>query len=278
MRMMNAIRNMDSLQKLTIGSLCSNVILATGMVIATYALVNEHERIVLVPPHLDRQVQIAWNSADTQYVKSFGLYIATLVGNIQPRTSSVVLETVAAFMDPEIYSEFRRQTRTVTEDPIFKQSGAVITFQPSIIKYEPETSRVFVSGALITKSAGTDRSKSVTYEIGLQIRYGRPWVHHFTSYEGATPHLLSWHVTRAEKEGRDLPDYLKRGYRPDVPNEFIKPLPVETDMDKPIASEKTASEPVEANAVIKPDQHDASNVVEPAVVTKPQILNGREPQ
>ena len=224
MRMPTALKNMDSLQKLSIGSLCSNVILAVGLVVAIIQITGEHERIVLVPPHLDRQVEIAWNSADAEYMKSFGLYVATLVGNVQPRTSKVVLDTVGAFMDAEIYGEFRRQTRAIIDDPIFKQSGAVITFQPSSIQYEAETSRVFVVGALITKSATNNRAKTVTYEIGMQVRNGRPWVHHFTSYEGSVPHTLSWHVQYAKREGKELPNYVRPGFKPDEPNVFVKPI------------------------------------------------------
>lgn len=248
MKMMTAIKNMDSLQKLTIGSLCSNVILATGLVAAIFAITNEHERIVLVPPHLDRQVEIAWASADSEYMKSFGLYVATLVGNIQPRTSKVVLDTVGVFMDPDIYSEFRRQTRAIIDDPIFKQSGAVITFQPSSIQFEAETSRVFVTGALITKSATNNRAKTVTYEIGLQIRHGRPWVHHFTSYEGSVPHTLAWHVQRAEREGKELPNYVKPGFKPDVPNQFVRPAPPAPDEQPQVLTEETTPAMVQGAA------------------------------
>lgn len=96
---------------------------------------------------------------------------------------------------------------SIIDDPVFKSSGAIITFQPNGIQFEPETSRVFVTGTLITKSSRLDQQKTVTYEIGVRILEGRPVVTHFTSYEGAVPHTVSWHVNNAERDGKPIPDY-----------------------------------------------------------------------
>lgn len=225
MKLPNAVKNMSELQKLTFASIVVSIVLSAAVLVAVVKLVSSHERVVLVPPHLDEKVEVSWRSADAVYMKSFGLYVATLIGNIQPKTSKVVLDTVGVFMDTDIYNEFRTQARSIIDDPVFKISGAVITFQPSAIQYEPESSRVFVTGALITKSATSHKSKNVVYEIGLQIRNGRPWVYHFTSYDGSTPHTMSWHIQKAEKEGTKIPDHIMPGFKPGGPPAFIAPVP-----------------------------------------------------
>lgn len=208
MNFKDALRNMRELQLMTKGLLVSNIILAAGMVYGLASISGERERIVLVPPMLDAKAEVAWNSANREYIKGFGMYIATLVGNIQPKSSTVVLDAVSAFMDPIIYTEFRRQLLTLIEDPVFKASGSVITFQPNSIQYEPETNRVFVGGTLITATSGSQKyQKQVTYEMGITIREGRPWVSHFLSYEGNIPRLVAWHVNRNSRDGTDIPDY-----------------------------------------------------------------------
>ncbi len=208
MNFKNALRNMGQLQAMTKGMILSNIILALGVVYAMVHFNNQRDRVVLVPPNMDAKAVIAWNYADREYLKSFGLFIANLVGNIQPKSSTVVLDSVSAFMDPSIYTDFRRQLLAVIEDPVFKASGSVISFLPASIQYEPETSRVFVTGTLITSTSGAQKyQKQVVYEVGASIRSGRPWVTHFLSYEGSIPRTVTWHVTHAQKEGKPIPEY-----------------------------------------------------------------------
>lgn len=208
MKFKSALRNMSQLQALTKGLLLSNIILGFGAVYSIVHFNNQHDRTVLVPPNLDAKAVIAWNHADREYLKSFGLYIASMVGNIQPKSSTVVLDAVSAFMDPSIYADFRRQLLAVIEDPVFKASGSVISFLPATIQYEAETNRVFVTGTLITSTSGAQKyNKQVVYEIGAAIRSGRPWVTHFLSYEGSIPRTVTWHVTHAQKDGKPIPDY-----------------------------------------------------------------------
>lgn len=208
MKFIDAVRNMSQLQAMTKSMLLSNVIMAAGLVYAVVAINGLRERVVLVPPNLDKRAEVAWKSADKEYLKSFGLYIAVLVGNMQPKSSAVILDSVSAFMDPSIYSDFRRQLLTLIEDPVFKASGSVISFIPAGIQYEVETSRVFVSGSLITSTSGSQKyQKQVTYEIGVVIREGRPWVAHFLSYEGSVPRTVNWHVNQSARDGKEIPDY-----------------------------------------------------------------------
>lgn len=208
MNLKSALQNMKQLQALTIMTLSANVILSVGLAYAAIQLANRHERVVLVPPNLDKKAEIAWNHADKEYIKSFGLYMATLVGNIQPKSSTVVLDSVSAFMDPSIYTDFRLQLMAIIEDPVFKASGSVISFLPQSVQYETETSRVFITGSIITSTAGSTKyQKNVVYEVGARIREGRPWVTHFTSYEGAQIRSVNWWSQKHARDGTPIPNY-----------------------------------------------------------------------
>lgn len=139
---------------MTKGLLVSNIILGAGMVYGLISISGERERIVLVPPTLDQKAEIAWKSANKEVCKEFWSLHCTLVGNMQPKSSTIVLDAVSAFMDADIYTEFRRQIMTLIEDPVFKSSGSVISFQANSIQYEAETNRVLCTGSLITTTSG----------------------------------------------------------------------------------------------------------------------------
>lgn len=202
-----AMRNMGLLQKMTMVSMVSNVVLSVSVFYAFIALNNTHERLVIIPPHLDSKAEIAWNSANKNYLQSFGFYVANLVGNIQPSTAGIILEATSAFMEPRIYNEFRRQAIDIINDPVFKQTKSSTFFSPRSIVFEKETSKVFVLGELETKSVNSDLRKKVVYEIGIVIREGRPWVTHFTSYDGDKPKTIHWYL----KNQMELPEHAVPG-------------------------------------------------------------------
>ena len=267
MNFKNAIRNMGQLQAMTKSMLLANVIMAAGLVYAIVAVNGQRERVILVPPNLDKRAEIAWKAADKEYIKSFALYIAVLVGNMQPKSSAVILDSVSAFMDPAIYHDFRRQLLTLIEDPVFKASGSVISFIPSSIQYEAETSRVFVTGTIITSTSGAQKyQKQVTYELGVLIREGRPWVAHFLSYEGTIPRTVGWHVNLSTREGKDIPEYA-------LPYKMRKnsetPAPA-ADLSGMLMDESALAVPV--------DQTVARQQTDPAPVAAPESTPVQEQQ
>ena len=71
MNFKDALRSMSQLQAFTKAMLMSNIIMAVGLTCAIFAVSGQRERVVLVPPALDRRAEIAWKSADKEYLKSF---------------------------------------------------------------------------------------------------------------------------------------------------------------------------------------------------------------
>ena len=183
-------------------------VLSCALLYTVVKLGDQHERIVLVPPDLDQRAQIAWESANQEYIKSFAMYMATLIGNLQPKTSATVLDSISIFLRPTVYSSVRTQLLRVLEDPVFRSSGSVFSFMPQAIRYEPETRRAFVSGRITTLTGGGDKyTKAVTYEMTVQIRQGRPYVLHFTSYDDLKPHTARWWERESQRTGDPIPAY-----------------------------------------------------------------------
>lgn len=174
--------------------LVSNTCLVILTAILITLLLSRHERLVLVPPHLDSKMEVSWNSANEGYYKSFGMYVATLIGSVTPRTVKFVANSLGDFMAPPIYSKVRAQILSLANSPTFMHATSTNFFRPDSIVYEASTSRVFVLGKLV--NAGfqevADSEKPVIYEMRIRMHDGRPQITGFTSYSGTQAHTLKW--------------------------------------------------------------------------------------
>lgn len=168
------------------GLLISNVLLAGALAVSVAANMSNRERLVIIPPYLDGKMEIGWNGANSEYLKSFGLYLSVLVGNITPKNAKFVTDSLSSYLAPDIYSEARGQLLSFLEDPQFRQGGFIVTFQPDKVLWEPKTNRVFVTGNSISTVLGQKDTfaRQITYEMDIVVRAGRPLVRRMLSYTG----------------------------------------------------------------------------------------------
>ena len=181
--------------------LLSNTALAVTLMGTLYLAIGNRERVVLVPPQLDARVTVGMTTASSEYLKSFGLYIATLVGNITPYNVDFLTDILSRYLDARVYTAVRTRLQAVANDPVFRNSGGASWFEARRLDYEKETSRVFVVGQLNTLSAGKTNPDvaPVVYELRIEMRDGRPLVLALDSYEGSEPHSLKWQASHAHE-------------------------------------------------------------------------------
>lgn len=191
--------------------LFSNVILAGLLAASVTANLSSHERVTLVPPQLDKQAEISWNSADANYMKAFGLYVASMVGNITPKNVKLTADAIGAHLDAEIYAPVRSQILSLANDETFQRSNAMNYFAPSSVTYEVDEqkrNKVFVVGTLTTVGFNQNDNtrpdgNPVVYEIGVKIQAGRPIITSFTSYQGKQPHTAKWVAAQGKRTEQD---------------------------------------------------------------------------
>ena len=58
--------------------------LSLVVLMQTFALLGRDRVVVLVPPELSAETEIARNRAGKDYTKAWGLHVATLIGNVTP--------------------------------------------------------------------------------------------------------------------------------------------------------------------------------------------------
>lgn len=180
------------------GLLVSNIALAFTVVILGVLAFNQRERVVLVPPHLDQRVEVSWNAATANYYKGWGMYVATLMGNLTPKNVKFTADVLGPMFTPEVYAPIRSKMLALLDDPNFARANAFNFFTPQQNIYEPELNRVFVTGFLVTSaynyvtSGSAADTKPVVYEMDFRMQLGLPIITRFDSYEGSQPHTQLW--------------------------------------------------------------------------------------
>jgi conjugal transfer pilus assembly protein TraE len=153
-----------------------NLILVIGVL-------NTEKLVVLIPQGLSEQADIAQNKASEGYKKSWGMYAATLLGNITPENADFILESLNDMVTPDIKLLLNDQVRNDLET--LKEEKVSSTFEIKKVSYEPETDKVFVTGKhWITGVGAKSGSSGQTFEFKIDIKNYSPIISHLALYEG----------------------------------------------------------------------------------------------
>lgn len=182
---MRFIKYQASLREMARNSATKNIIIA--VLLATNSLLawgwfTSTETIVLVPPTLDERVVVSANDASEGYKSAWAVYVAEMMGNITPGNAEFISRHMDAMFAPEAYRELSaaidEQLDAIERDRI------TVRFEPSEVHYEARTEKVFVTGFFQSSGAGGDgRRTNRTFEMRIDMRFGRPWVTHFVAYQ-----------------------------------------------------------------------------------------------
>lgn len=171
----------------------SNVVLAILLALFFVQSLSQKEDVVLVPPVVDKEMRISISSANKDYMESFGLYVATLVGNVTPTNATTITEYLSQNFDSETYASTRKTILAAAETSSFREAAASSKFEPENVHFEAPTSKVFVSGGMrLITTAGSQPPRPITYEMVIRIVNRRPVVYSLVSYDGAEPHTEQW--------------------------------------------------------------------------------------
>lgn len=168
--------NNRSLRVITLGLALANVILV-GM------LAFRSEIVTINPPDPQGVIQYSKSKASDDALTSWGLYLATLIGNVSPSNAEFVSNSVAKILDPSIYQEvmlsISKQTKLIQEDQLS------LHFEPADVKFNARDNVVYVTGWLTTKdSHGTASREQRTYELWWKVTNYQPRLTGMKAYPG----------------------------------------------------------------------------------------------
>lgn len=184
--------------------LVANLIMVMGVVSLLVITASRHERIVLVPPHLEGKSEVSWRSASPEYYKAWGFYVAHLIGNITPENLSYIIDALGDIFAPKLFPPLKAKLLAMGRDPAFNTATSMAYFVASRVLWEPGSQKVFVMGRYINSTAtatgGYDQHQNVVLEFVFEMFDGKPMLTHFSSYPGTHPHTLAWRKAY-DKEG-----------------------------------------------------------------------------
>ena len=183
---MRFIKYQASLREMARNSATKNIIIA--VLLATNSLLawgwfTATETIVLVPPTLDERVVVSANEASEGYKTAWGVYVAEMMGNITPGNAEFIAEHMDAMFAPQAYRSL--STAIADQLEVIERDRITVRFEPTRVFYEGRTEKVFVTGFFQSSGAGGDGERlNRTFEMRVDMRFGRPWVTHFVAYQG----------------------------------------------------------------------------------------------
>jgi len=138
---------------------------------------------VLVPPTLNEATSVSKRSADAGYKKAWGLFVASLLGNVSPGNADFVMESLQLLMAPRVFATLKSSVASDVE--MIKKDGVSVSFEQKTVLFERETDKVFVIGRTgISNAAGSVTKFDRVFEMRVTIDNGQPQIVELDSYQG----------------------------------------------------------------------------------------------
>lgn len=192
--------------KVAVGGVLTSFVLAIVVLILSVALSNQRERILLVPPTIDQQYQINWDSANTEYYQSMAMVAAGLIGSTTPKTLTNNLKTLNQFLSPALQRQMEESLNALSNK--LPKDNFNAWFIPKNVFYEKQTNKIFIQGALQSSLVSNRvQEQAVVYEFIIRMVSGKPVIVHFDSYEGTRPLTLAQiraNETAAQQSGQAI--------------------------------------------------------------------------
>lgn len=139
--------------------------------------------VVLVPPLHDERMEVASSHASEGYKRAWALTVAELAGNVTPGNADLVLRMLGDLLSPSAYRAIAAELAAQIAD--IKRDSITVSFEPREIRYATPTSTVYISGQFSSQGVSGQPIKAIrTYEMVIDIRFGRPWITAFKPYQG----------------------------------------------------------------------------------------------
>jgi len=146
------------------------------------ALLQAERTVVLVPPILENQVNVARASASQEVKEAWGLFVTELLGNVTPTNAPFLRQTLEPLLSPTL----RRAVRDSLDAQVeaLQRDRVSVRFAPELVQYEATHDRVRISGKQVISGPGADPvTRPRTYEIQVAFRNYRPLITHLDAYQ-----------------------------------------------------------------------------------------------
>lgn len=183
--------------------------LTATVVMLSILLFTKDKTIVLVPPVINESVELSQKTAASGFKKTWGLYLAGLIGNVKPGNADLIVTELQSLMRPDVLQAFKSALAQQLEQ--IRRDQLSVEFEATQIYYEKESDRVFVLGkSNITGPLGKSGKFQRVFEFGIEVKSFAPVVTFLDTYEG-DPHTTAWRDREEKRAQREA----EKGVKPD---------------------------------------------------------------
>ncbi len=175
-----------------------NISLIILCLILAFKILITKEKIILVPPKINKDIVIQSNYANKDYYIQMGLFLTSLIGNQTPENSSFLMNILLKYFAPDAYQKLKEQI--MDQILMLKDRGISMTFYPGSVYLDDKKHTVYVSGLQQYKSGkNIEKEVKITYEIKFKISDYKIYVVDFIAHFGELKSLLKGRKYKAGK-------------------------------------------------------------------------------
>lgn len=114
------------------------------------------ERIVLIPPQLEKEVWLKGDAVSRSYLEQMTLFFASLALNVTPENADFMHLRLLRLVDPKSYGQLK--THLTKEADVLKARNIATVFNPVALEIDENNFSVDISGDLVTLVGKTETS------------------------------------------------------------------------------------------------------------------------
>lgn len=163
------------------GLLVANILLAM-----TIAGTDTTEKIVIVPPTIERPFWVRGSELSPEYLEEMSRYLSTLVLNVTPKSIDANIDIFLRYVAPEAHGDLR--TRMAVQAERLKRDDVTTAFYPVGYQTRASTRQVVITGDFVTM-VGNKQVSSVrrSWRFDYAFTGGRLWVSEFREVDSEHP-------------------------------------------------------------------------------------------
>lgn len=188
----------------------SNAALVGVVLLLVFNQMNQKPTIIVKPPVMTGEFRIEDGLPNKEWQESWALFIAHMLGNVNPRNVEFVARQTLSLLSPNLQRQLDDDLHKVVD--MMRMSNLSQTFEVQDLRYDANTGMVWCWGNKTTQLVGARSSNSTgsetsdrrrwTYEFIIRLNeMGMPVVTHIDQYEGTPRYDRAGEVT---EEGQVL--------------------------------------------------------------------------
>jgi conjugal transfer pilus assembly protein TraE len=162
---------------------CSSMLLNLILAMAIGSVIGT-ERIVLVPPEIEKPTWISASKVSAEYIWGMSLFLSDLLLNVTPSNASMQHQMFLRYVDESQYGKVK--SGLLDQEERLKKEHTTMRFQLSKIQIDAQRLQARISGDVeFTVGETSMPAKHLTYILAYTFRHGQLKV---KSFEEATGH------------------------------------------------------------------------------------------